>query len=128
MYPSTNADMSTTTSTTAPVALILGAGPNIGAATAKHFTSHGFRVALVARSLLDGIRPNGTLNISADLSLPKIIPEIFEKVKTILGVPSVVIYNGLQLSSSIYSTTHNQSIAKQITNSPIQPPEEQSCP
>jgi len=76
-----------------PIALILGAGPNIGTHVSKVFASRGYRVAVASRSnpSFDG---GQELHIPVDLSDPENVPSVFEVVKTKFGVsPSVVIYN-----------------------------------
>jgi NAD(P)-dependent dehydrogenase (short-subunit alcohol dehydrogenase family) len=79
---------------TSPVILILGAGPNIGQAVAKTFASKGFKVALAARSLKETDSTENQLNITSDFANPDDIVNAFIKVKQVLGVPSVVVYNG----------------------------------
>lgn len=78
-----------------PVVLIIGAGANVGAAVAKKFAGNGYKVALAARSLSDGIQSNGYLHVKADLSNPDNVPTIFREVKRIYGTPNIVVYNGL---------------------------------
>lgn len=76
------------------VALILGAGPNIGRHVSRALTANGYKVALASRSRsLDENSP-GQTGFQVDLSKPSSIPELFTKVKEALGTPSVVIYNG----------------------------------
>lgn len=77
-----------------PVALILGAGSNIGNAVVKKLASKGYKVALVARSLDANDSTADRLNISSDLSKTEEVEGIFAKVKEKLGTPSVVVYNG----------------------------------
>lgn len=80
---------------TAPVALILGAGANIGQAVARAFAAEGYRIALVARSSKEtGLAGDGTLHIRGDLADPSSVAGIFAQVKAELGAPQVVIYNG----------------------------------
>jgi NAD(P)-dependent dehydrogenase (short-subunit alcohol dehydrogenase family) len=78
----------------APVVLVIGAGPNIGAAIAKKFSENGYKVALAARSLTAGLQSTRTLHIKADLSSPKSVPQIFHSVRENLGIPNIVVYNG----------------------------------
>jgi NAD(P)-dependent dehydrogenase (short-subunit alcohol dehydrogenase family) len=78
-----------------PVILIIAAGPNIGAAIAKKFASNSYKVALAARSLSTGIQVNGYLHIKADLSSPHSVPEIFQQVEKNLGIPNIVVFNGI---------------------------------
>ena len=79
---------------TSPVILILGAGPNIGQAVAKTFVSKGFKVALAARSLREVDSTENQLNITSDFANPDDVVNAFVKVKQVLGIPSVVVYNG----------------------------------
>jgi NAD(P)-dependent dehydrogenase (short-subunit alcohol dehydrogenase family) len=77
-----------------PVALILGAGANIGLHSAAAFAKAGYKVAISARKLKDEIDVSGYLNIPADFSDPRSIGKIFAKVKSSFGIsPDVVIYN-----------------------------------
>jgi NAD(P)-dependent dehydrogenase (short-subunit alcohol dehydrogenase family) len=75
------------------ILLILGAGPNIGVAVAKSFSSAGYKVASASRSA-----PKSTegidLHIPVDLSKPDDVPGVFSKVRKELGEPSVIVYNG----------------------------------
>lgn len=80
---------------TTRVILVIGAGPNIGAAIAKKFADNGYKVALAARSLSPGIQSNGYLHVKADLSNPESVPQIFGTVKETHGAPNIVVYNGL---------------------------------
>lgn len=79
---------------TSPVILILGAGPNIGQTVAKTFASKGFKVALAARSLREADSTENQLNITSDFANPDDVVNAFIKVKQVLGIPSVVVYNG----------------------------------
>ena len=79
---------------TSPVILIFGAGPNIGRHVAKAFSSKGYKVALAARKLKEADNTAEQVNIPSDLSDPNAVVNAFSKVKAMLGVPSVVVYNG----------------------------------
>ena len=78
-----------------PVVLIFGAGPKIGIPTAQAFASKGYKVAVAARSLKEADSTDDQLNINIDLANPEAVVDAFAKVKKELGVPSVVIYNGM---------------------------------
>ncbi|RFU27515.1 hypothetical protein B7463_g8834, partial [Scytalidium lignicola] len=78
---------------TSPVILIFGAGPNIGQAVARTFASKGYKVALAARSLREADSTDKQLNITSDLANPDDVVNAFTKVKKVLGIPSVVVYN-----------------------------------
>lgn len=77
-----------------PVALILGAGANIGQNVGRAFAANGYRVALASRTLKEEDSSPSQLHIRGDFTDPASIPEIFAKVKTRLEPPSVVVYNG----------------------------------
>lgn len=78
------------------VILILGAGPRLGKTIASKFASGGYKVALAARSLPDGISAEGYLNVRVDLSAPESIPAVFKAVEKSMGIPNIVVYNGLK--------------------------------
>jgi NAD(P)-dependent dehydrogenase (short-subunit alcohol dehydrogenase family) len=76
-----------------PIALILGAGPNVGQAVARKFASNGYKVALAARSVKEAESSDDQLNITTDLSKTEDVVSAFDKVKKTFGIPSVVVYN-----------------------------------
>lgn len=78
-----------------PIILILGAGSRIGHPVAQLFASKGFRVVLVARSLTESDSTDEQLHIVGDFTQPDDIVKAFAKVKKEMGVPSVVLYNGI---------------------------------
>lgn len=86
-----------------PVALILGAGPNIGQAVARTFASKGYKVALASRSLKEADSTENQLNIPSDFSKTDDVVNAFTKVKKVFGIPSVVIYNGKPSSPAVPS-------------------------
>lgn len=77
-----------------PVVLILGAGSNIGHHVARAFSAKGYKVALASRRSREADNTPNQIHIPSDFSDPSSIANAFSKVKTLLGVPSVVIYNG----------------------------------
>lgn len=79
----------------AGIILILGAGPNVGNSVASLFAQNKFKVALVGRSLVNGFSEDGYLEISADLADDASIPSIFQTVEQRLGMPNIVVYNGV---------------------------------
>jgi len=81
-------------SLSAPVALIFGAGKNIGASVAKSFSDAGYKIATVSRSESSTPASDRRIHIRADLSDPSGIAAVFETVRKQLGQPSVVVYNG----------------------------------
>ena len=79
------------------VAIVLGAGSNVGARVARQLTSDGYKVATVSRSG-KGIGSNDVaLSITADLADSSVLSGIFKEVRTKLSEPSVVVYNGRRL-------------------------------
>ncbi|KAL3422092.1 short-chain dehydrogenase [Phlyctema vagabunda] len=76
-----------------PIALVLGAGPNVGQSVGKAFAAKGYRIALVSRKASDSQDTPDQIHIKADFSDPNSIVDVFSKVKHVLGIPSVVVYN-----------------------------------
>ena len=81
-------------SLTSPILLILGSGPNIGQHVARAFIAKGYKVALTSRKSKEEDNSKDQVNISSDLSNPDAVAGVFSKVKSLLGIPSVVVYNG----------------------------------
>ena len=80
-----------------PVALILGAGPRVGAAVASKFIANFYSTVIVSRKGKNTVE--GTTSLAADLSEPASIPGVFRHVKEMFGVPpSVVIYNAAAMT------------------------------
>lgn len=79
---------------TSRIILILGAGPNVGEHVARAFVAKGYKVALTSRKAKEEDNTADRVNISADLSDPESVVGVFSKVKELLGIPSVVVYNG----------------------------------
>ncbi|OBT86027.1 hypothetical protein VE02_05532 [Pseudogymnoascus sp. 03VT05] len=78
---------------TSPVVLILGSGPNIGKHVARAFAAKGYKVALASRSLNEADSTADQVNIPSNFSDPESVITTFSKVKSLLGAPSVVVYN-----------------------------------
>ncbi|KAK9311271.1 hypothetical protein V1524DRAFT_450394 [Lipomyces starkeyi] len=75
----------------APVVLILGAGPRIGASVAEKFVSNGYEVAVASRSGTGTKTAKGFLSLKADFTMSDSIPALFDAVKTKChAAPSVV--------------------------------------
>jgi short-subunit dehydrogenase len=72
------------------IVLILGAGSNLGLHIAKHFKSHGFKIAIVSRNL----KIHHEDSIYEDLADPANMKAIFEECRKHLEIPNIVIYNG----------------------------------
>lgn len=77
-----------------PIALILGAGPRVGAALAQKFSSLGYKVATASRSGTGTKTAAGFLSLKADFTKPDSIPGLFDAVRAEFHTaPSVVVYN-----------------------------------
>jgi len=77
-------------------ALIVGAGPGLGAALARRLAREGFRVALVARDvdkLADVVAETGARAIAADAQVPQSVEAVFAEVDRTLGSPELVVFN-----------------------------------
>jgi len=77
-----------------PIALIIGAGKNIGASTANVLQYKGYRVALAARSVKPEDSTSDKLLLPIDLSNTESIAPAFTSLRKQWGEPSVVFYNG----------------------------------
>ncbi|KAK9319051.1 hypothetical protein V1517DRAFT_297990 [Lipomyces orientalis] len=78
----------------APVILILGAGPRVGASVAEKFASNGYKIAVASRSGTGTKTAKGFLSLKADFTKPDSIPALFDAVKAEFhAAPSVVVYN-----------------------------------
>ena len=81
--------------TSSPIILILGAGPRIGASIAKAFAAKGYSVALASRKASQANSTANEIHIPTDFADPGTIAHAFTQVKESLGIPSVVVYNGV---------------------------------
>jgi NAD(P)-dependent dehydrogenase (short-subunit alcohol dehydrogenase family) len=83
------------------VTAVLGVGPGLGAAVARRFAGEGFAVAMMARreeSLVEIRQDNeddgGTaLPVSADATDADSVVVAFERIRSDLGDPEVLVYN-----------------------------------
>ncbi len=83
------------------VAVVLGVGPGLGAAVARRFAGEGFAVAMMARreeslgEIRQGIEGDGgtAIPLSADATDSDSVAAAFERVRTELGNPEVLVYN-----------------------------------
>lgn len=85
-----------------PVLLVLGAGSGIGLSVAKAFAAKGYKVALAARSIQDGVGEDGYLRVQVDLANTEAVRTVFAKVRETLGIPTVVVYNGAYQSHPVF--------------------------
>lgn len=94
-----------------PIILIIGAGTNVGQHVAKAFIAKGYKVASVSRKA-ETETNDSQITIQADMSDPSSVEGVFTKVKALLGVPSVVVYNGIPpIPSHNFSTNKNTAAA-----------------
>lgn len=85
----------------AKVAVVLGAGPGLGASVARRFAREGYAVALLARTVdsLIAIHQQITdaggraLSLPADALDTATLSEAFAEVRSVLGDPEVFVYN-----------------------------------
>lgn len=84
---------------TPPVALILGAGANVGQNVARAFLAKGYKTVLASRSLKEEDSTSSQINIRSDFSDPESVAKVFSQVQAKLGLPHVVVYNGMQCAT-----------------------------
>jgi NAD(P)-dependent dehydrogenase (short-subunit alcohol dehydrogenase family) len=88
---------------TQEIAVIVGAGPGIGAATARRFAQEGHRVAVLSRSasttagLLQELRDEGrsVVAVTADTGDRASLATAFAQIRAELGDPTVLLFNAL---------------------------------
>jgi NAD(P)-dependent dehydrogenase (short-subunit alcohol dehydrogenase family) len=99
------------------VAVVVGVGPGLGAATALRFAREGFAVALMARGQdkLDPVRRQieqaggRAAAITADATEPASVSAAFDRVREELGHASVLIYNaGAFVFKSLVDTSPDE--------------------
>ncbi|KAF3765033.1 NAD(P)-binding protein [Cryphonectria parasitica EP155] len=89
---------------TPKVLLIFGAGPKVGLATVKKFSSEGYKVAAVSRHPSEELKKIADLIVPLDLKDPTQIQPLFENVTKQLGPPHVVVYNAFDVQ--VVDSTH----------------------
>lgn len=82
------------TNMASPVALIFGAGSNVGQSVAKAFGAKGYELALASRSLKSDDSTADELLVPTDCADTDSVIQAFAKVRSVCGPPSVVVYNG----------------------------------
>jgi len=78
------------------IAIVVGAGPGLGAAVARRFAREGFAVGVVARKpeTVEGLaQAIGGRAFAADTSDAVSVARLFTEVRATLGTPDVLVYN-----------------------------------
>ncbi|KAK7046536.1 hypothetical protein R3P38DRAFT_2874273 [Favolaschia claudopus] len=76
------------------VALIIGAGKNVGEHTAAALKAKGYRVAFGSRNpVVEDVKKNGYFPVTVNVESPESVKHAFAQVNKELGPPSVVIFN-----------------------------------
>ena len=78
----------------APIALIIGAGSNVGLSCARAFSAKGYQVLLSSRKARSEEDMLKYPHFPIDLTSPTSVVDLFQEVKKSTGIPSVVVYNG----------------------------------
>ncbi|KAE9364956.1 putative short-chain dehydrogenases/reductase [Stipitochalara longipes BDJ] len=89
-----------------PLAVILGAGPNIGASVAKGFAAKGYKVVLTSRKTPKDANSSYSY-VHGDLADPKSVVDVFSQIRKLHGEPSVVVYNAGAVSYAAKDNTFN---------------------
>lgn len=84
-----------------PVLLFLGAGKGLGTKVPAVFSEAGYKIAVVSRTPKEEFEKRGYYQVQADFNNPESIPEVFAKVRENVGIPTVVVYNGVWTHFSI---------------------------
>ena len=92
----------TTSKAMSLVALIIGAGPHIGAAVGTILKQNGYRVALGSRNPKIDATEAEFYPVKVDAGSSESIQAAFRTVNAELGPPNVVIYNGKVWISILY--------------------------
>jgi NAD(P)-dependent dehydrogenase (short-subunit alcohol dehydrogenase family) len=83
----------------APVVLVLGSGPRVGASVAQAFKNKGYGVAIASRAGTSSKTDQGYFSVKADFANPSSLAKVFSGVKSEFGSgPSVVVYNAAALT------------------------------
>ncbi|KAK3717198.1 hypothetical protein LTR37_005907 [Vermiconidia calcicola] len=98
------------------IAIVLGAGPNIGARTIETFESKGYKVAYASRSARDSGDNGSTMAVQCDLSHPASVTTLFDTVREKWGEPSVIVYNEPADSFDISTEVFEEQLAVNTTS------------
>lgn len=85
---------------TAPVALIIGVGPRIGAGLVSRLSSAGYSLVLASRKGTNTKDASGHLSLKADFTDPATVAPVFAAVQNeYKTAPSLVIYNAASFTN-----------------------------
>lgn len=77
------------------VALIIGAGANVGRTVALTLQKHQYKVVLGSRNPdIEALKKDGLFPVKVDATKPDSVVQAFKTVSDELGPPNVVIFNG----------------------------------
>ncbi len=78
------------------VALIIGAGANVGRTVALTLQKHQYKVVLGSRNPdVEALKKDGLFSVKVDATKPDSVVQAFKTVSDELGPPNVVIFNGV---------------------------------
>ena len=89
-----------------PVCMITGVGPGTGTALVRRFVEGGYSVAMLARTVerLDelAVELDSTVPCACDVSDEAAVPAVFDRIKTELGAPTVIVHNAVGAERGTY--------------------------
>ncbi|ETS79152.1 hypothetical protein PFICI_09005 [Pestalotiopsis fici W106-1] len=91
--------------------LIIGAGPNIGLATAMIFASAGYQVAIASRTKTS----DSYKHFFFDASKPETVPQLFAEIRKEFGDPKVVVYNAVDFGEADNEVFFNLAYSRTAT-------------
>jgi NAD(P)-dependent dehydrogenase (short-subunit alcohol dehydrogenase family) len=94
---------------TAPVCVLVGSGPGLGAALARRFARGGFRVAALSRrpdDVAKGLRAEGcdVTPYAVDAGDATAMTAVLDRVGRELGAPTVLLYNAALIEPARFAT------------------------
>ena len=87
------------------VALIIGAGPNVGLSVAKALAAQNYKVAIGSRNPKSDAGSD-FYSFAVDVTQPESVKKAFEDVTKALGPPNVVVFNGMSAIVSCHEHTY----------------------
>ena len=92
-----------------PVALIFGAGANVGLSIVSKFKQEGYKVVAISRTIKDDVKEVADKAVAHDLT-PEVVSGIFKHVESDFGPPNVVVFNGQSIGpllALLFSDSHS---------------------